>query len=352
MFKGIDLFSDTITQPSRAMKEAMMNAELGDEQKGEDPTTRELEEMAADILGQKAAMFFPSATMANEVAIRLLTNPGDELIAADNCHLFFAEAGGPAIHAGVMARPIRTQTGLFTGQDVRNIYRWSKGPHYPISKLLSIENTTNAGGGHAWNPDDIAAVLTVAKELNLKTHLDGSRLFNAVVRTKTTAKIIAENFDTVTICLSKGLGCPIGAILAYPANDFAKVRRLKQLFGGAMRQSGIIAAAGIYALKNNISRLAEDHANAELLAEKMHAEVDEIHVENVKPSTNMVFFEWTGTHMTADEFLERCIAEGIRFSHFGERRFRAVTHMHITEDDVNKVIAALKKVCLSKKILS
>jgi threonine aldolase len=348
MFKGIDLFSDTVTQPSRAMKEAMMNAELGDEQKGEDPTTRELEEIAADMLGQNAAMFFPSATMANEVAIRLLTNPGDELIAAEDCHLFFAEAGGPAVLSGVMARPIRTETGLFTNKDVREIYRWAKGPHFPVSKLLSIENTTNAGGGYAWEQKDIDDVLAIAKELNLKTHLDGSRLFNAVIKTKSTAKQIAGDFDTATICLSKGLGCPMGAVLAYPADDFAKVRRLKQLFGGAMRQSGMIAAAGIYALKNNIARLAEDHANAELLAEKMHAEIVEIHVENVKPSTNMVFFEWTGTHITPNEFLERSIGEGVRFSHFGERRFRAVTHMHITRDDINKIITILKKVCLSK----
>jgi threonine aldolase len=326
----------------------MMNAELGDEQKGEDPTTRELEEVAADMLGQKAAMFFPSATMANEVALRLLCEPGDELIAAESCHYFFAEAGGPAILANVMARPIRTETGIFTGQDVRDTYRWSRGPHYPVTKLVSIENTTNAGGGYAWKPEEIANVLTTAKELNLKTHLDGSRLFNAVVKTQTTAKQIASPFDAVTLCLSKGLGCPVGAILAYPAEDFAKVRRLKQLFGGAMRQSGILAAAGIYALKNNIARLAEDHENAEFLAQQMHHEIAEIRVENIKPSTNMVFFEWQGTNMTATEFLDRCVEHGIRFSHFGQNRFRAVTHMHVTREDVKKVIETLKKVCQLK----
>ncbi len=348
MFKGIDLFSDTVTQPSRAMKEAMMNAELGDEQKGEDPTTHALEEMAADLLGKEAAMFFPSATMANEIAIRLFCEPGDELIAAETCHLFFAEAGGPAIHAGAMARPIHSPTGIFSAKELRDTYRWSKGPHYPISKMLSIENTTNVGGGHAWPLEQLDDVMHAAKELQLKTHLDGSRLFNAVVKTATTAKRIANNFDAVTLCLSKGLGCPIGAILAYPAKDFVKVRRLKQIFGGAMRQSGILAAAGIYALQNNIDRLAEDHANAALLAQRMHNEITEIRVENSNPSTNMVFFEWHDEKIPPNEFLQRCINHGVRFSHFGEKRFRAVTHRQITQKDINTVMETLKEICLEK----
>lgn len=344
MFKGIDLFSDTVTLPTTAMKNAMLVAELGDEQKGEDPTTRKLEEMAAELLGQETALFFPSATMANEIAIRLLCEPGDELIAADNCHLFHAEAGGPAIHAGVMAKPIRTATGIFTGEELRASIRWSKGPHYPVSKLVSVENTTNMGGGIAWDLTTLDSVLSSAKELGLKTHLDGSRLFNAMIKTKTTPRNLAANFDAVTLCLSKGLGCPLGAILAFRKQDYQKVRRLKQLFGGAMRQSGMLAAAGIYALQNHIERLEEDHANATLLANKLATEIPQIRVENLAPSTNMVFFEWLGTNMTASQFNEATLKENLRFSQVGENRFRAVTHLGISSEDIITSVDIVKAI--------
>ncbi len=343
MFKGIDLFSDTVTRPTAAMKKFMFDASVGDEQKGEDPTTRQLEEFIADLLGHEAALFFPSATMANEIAIRLLCEPGDELIAAENCHLFLAEAGGPAVHAGVMPRAISSDSGVFSADDVRAKYRWAKGPHYPLSKLLSVENTTNMGGGIAWELSNLDAVLQVAKELKLKTHLDGSRLFNAVVKTQCKPSRIASGFDTVTICLSKGLGCPVGALLTFPKNDFEKVRRLKQLFGGALRQSGILAAAGIYALKNHIERLADDHQHAELFAARLHEEIKEVQVENIHPSTNMVFFEWHGK-ISPTEFNQACIKKGLRFSHVGERRFRAVTHLDIQRDDIEKAIKILKEV--------
>lgn len=343
MFKGIDLFSDTVTKPTQAMKEAMMNAELGDEQKGEDPTTLQLEEMVAKLLGKEAAMFFPTATMSNQIALHLLSEPGDELLAADNCHLFFAEAGGPAIHSSLMTRPIVTASGIFSGDDVRAAYRWSKGPHYPISKIVSIENTTNMGGGIAWHLETINSVLSAAADLGLKTHLDGSRLFNAVVKTKTPAHQIASRFDTVTLCLSKGLGCPLGAVLAFSKKDFAKVRRFKQLFGGALRQSGMIAAAGIYSLQNNIDRLAEDHANAELLAQRLKHEVPQVEVESYPDATNMVFFHWKGSTITSAEFDTRCIQHGVRFSRVGEHRFRAVTHLDIKRDDIDRVIDVVKK---------
>jgi threonine aldolase len=344
MFKGIDLYSDTATRPSMAMKKAMMDAELGDEQRGEDPTTRQLEEMAAEMLGHEATMFFPSATMANEIALRFLTEPGDELIAADECHLFFAEAGGPAILSGLMTRPIHTQTGIFTGDDLRAIYRRAKGSHYPVSKIVSVENTTNMNGGIAWDIKSLQSVLTVADELSLKKHLDGSRLFNAAIKTGTSALALASPFDTVTICLSKGLGCPVGALLAYPKANFDKVRRLKQLFGGAMRQSGMLAAAGIYALQNNIQRLAIDHENATKLAAQLHEEVPQIKVENIQPSTNMVFFSLCNTKLTHAQFNEACIGKGARFSVVGENRFRAVTHLDINTKDIEKTVAIIKEI--------
>lgn len=342
MFKGIDLFSDTVTRPTAAMKNAMLEAEVGDEQKREDPTTYKLEEMVAELLGHDAAMFFPSATMANEIAIRLLTEPGDELIGAENCHLFVAEAGAPAVHSGVMTRAIRTESGIFSADELRKTYRTAHGPHYPRSKMLSIENTTNLGGGIAWQNDAIHSVLQAAKELKLKTHLDGSRLFNAAVKTGTPSAKIASQFDAVTLCLSKGLGCPVGAMLAFNKNDYEKVRRLKQLWGGAMRQTGILAAAGIYALKHHIERLADDHSNAAHFAKEV-AKLPQFLIENKLPSTNMVFFSWQGKNMSPSQFLEACLAKGLRFSQVDENRFRAVTHLDVSKGDIDKAIEILKQ---------
>lgn len=345
MFKGIDLSSDTATKPTRAMKEAMMDAPLGDEQKGEDPTTRRLEEMVAKLLGFDRALFFPSATMANEVALCLLCEPGDELIAAENCHLFTSEGGGPAIHAKVMARAVPTTTGVFTGDDLRVAYRTQQGSHHPVSKCVSIENTTNLGGGLAWDVASLQSALSVARELHLKTHLDGARLFNAAIKLKVDPKVLTSGFDTVTICLSKGLGCPIGAVLALSNLYYEKARRLKHLFGGAMRQSGILAAAGIYALQNNVSRLAEDHRHAELFSSLLSG-IPSIEVESHPFSTNMVFFKWKGTHLTPAGFYEACVRRGFRFSQVEENRFRAVFHLDIIVKELELVVDSLNEIAL------
>lgn len=342
MFKGIDFYSDTMTKPTENMKKAMFEAEVGDEQRGEDPTTRKLEELVSETLGFETALFFPSSTMCNQIALKLHTEPGDELLAADSCHLFLAEAGGPAIHSSLITRAIKTINGTFTAADVVNNVRKIHGPNYPTAKLVSIENTTNMGGGVAWNLNSIREVIHTSKELKLKTHLDGSRLFNAVVKTSTSAKEICKGFDTVTICLSKGLGCPLGAVLAFSKQHFDKVRRLKQLFGGSMRQSGVIAAAGIYALQNNIERLSEDHENASYLAHKIQAEVPQLKVEDIHPSTNMVFFSLQISSLTPMQFNESCIKNGVRFSMMGENRFRAVTHLNISRKDVENAVTILK----------
>lgn len=343
MFKGIDFSSDTVTQPTQAMKQTMMQAPLGDEQKGEDPTTRELEELVAKTLGKETALFFPSATMANQIALRLLCDPGDELIAAENCHLFGAEAGGPAIHSGIMARPIKTPTGIFKGEEVEAIYRWSKGPHYPVSKCVSVENTTNNGGGIAWPLETLRSVLQAAKKLQLKTHLDGARLFNAAVKLNVTPRELAADFDTITICLSKGLGCAAGAVLAFNKEAYPKVRRLKQLMGGSLRQSGILAAAGIYALQNHVQRLAQDHENALRLATQLATQCPEISVETHPLSTNMVFFEWHG-RSTPAEFNQQCADQGVRFLMVSPNRFRAVTHLGISAEDIDVAVSKIKKI--------
>ncbi len=341
MFHGMDLSSDTVTRPTEAMKKAMLAAELGDEQRGEDPTTRRLEERMCELLGHSDAMFFPSATMANQIALRLLSEPGDELIAAEHCHLFFAEGGSPAIHSGLMARPIRTENGIFTGDDVRTAYRWLQGPHYPISKIVSIENTTNMGGGCAWTESQISSVLSAANELNLSTHLDGARLFNASLSSGLSVKEIASEFDTATVCFSKGLGCPMGAVLVFDAIHRVKVRRLKQIFGGAMRQSGILAAACLYALDNHVVRLVEDHSNAQLLAVGL-SDIPGIEVETFAPASNMVFFRWTAAKGSIDEFQDACLRNGVRFSRVGPRRLRAVTHLDLSKKQIEEAIRVIR----------
>lgn len=344
MFKGIDLYSDTATKPTPGMRKAMLEAEVGDEQKGEDPTTLALEEKVADLLGKGQSLFFPSATMANEVAIQLLCEPGDEIMAAETSHVFFAEAGGPAVHSRVLARPISSDDGTFPGEDVRKYYRWSQGLSSPISKLVCVENTTNMGGGVPWPGEKLDSVLATCRELNLKTHLDGARLFNAVVASGLSPAEIASRFDTVTLCLSKGLGCPAGALLAFEKGVFPKVRRLKLLMGGALRQSGILAAAGLYALTHHVGRLAEDHHNAGELAVGL-GEFPQIQVENSSPRTNMIYFRWMAPSCTPAQFAERCAQRGLRFSRVGENRFRAVTHLDIKSEDIDRALQIISGLC-------
>lgn len=345
MFKGIDLSSDTATKPTAKMKQAMIEADLGDEQKGEDPTTRKLEEMIAQMLKFNSAMFFPSATMANEIALLALCERGDELLAAGNSHFFFAEAGGPAVHANVMCKPIYTKTGIFTAEDVKQHYCTLRGAHYPVSRLLSVENTANMGGGIAWSHVQLTQIVQCAKQLNLKLHMDGARFFNASVKTGLLPHQISAGFDMVTICLSKGLGCPVGALLAFDSAHYEKIRRLKQLMGGAMRQSGMLAAAGIYALTHHITRLEQDHQHAEILAQKLSENTKWIRLMNYPVPTNMVFFEWTSDKMTSEQFLAQCLEKGVRFSRAGLNCFRAVTHLDINREQIDSAAKIVKEIC-------
>ncbi len=342
MFEGIDLYSDTVTRPTLEMRKAILMAEVGDEQKAEDPTTLQLEKMVADLLGFSAALFFPSATMANEIAIRTFCSPGDELIAAENCHLFLAEAGGPAIHSAVMCKPIPASTGIFSAEEVRQRYQWLKGPHFSTTKLISVENTTNMGGGFPWTQNDLQQIIEVADELGLKKHMDGARFFNASVKTGLAPDKIAAGFDAVTICLSKGLGCPMGAVLVFDEIHFEKVRKLKQLMGGAMRQSGMMAAACIYALNHHINRLSQDHDNADFLASKLR-EIPQLRLN--PPATNMVFFEWISNAMSAAEFNECCLQKGLRLSQVGPRKFRAMTHLDVTRNEIEMAASIIAEIC-------
>src|SRR5262249_11477857 len=240
----IDLRSDTKTLPSRGMREAIANAEVGDEQRREDPTVNELERRVAELLGQEEAVFVPTATMANEIALRTVSEPGDELIAEENAHILLAELGGPAVHAGLMTRPVRGEAGRFGPDVVQRMVRRTDRTHSPPTRVVAIENTHNASGGRVWPLGEIRALVAACHELELSAHLDGARLLNASVASGVPAAEIAADFDTVTICLSKGLGCPLGALVAGSAELMAKGRRFKHQFGGAMRQAGIVAAGG------------------------------------------------------------------------------------------------------------
>ncbi len=333
MFTGTDFFSDTVTRPTRAMRLAIAEADVGDEQEGEDPTTNRLEQRMAELLGTEDGFFFPTATMANQVAIQLHCRPGEEVLGASNAHVFWAEAGGPAVHARALAKQIPTKTGIFSAADFKAQINNVKSPHFPVSRLLVIENTCNLGGGLAWPLKDLEEVTSVAKEKGLKLHLDGSRLFNAALAVNATVKKISERFDTITVCFSKGLGCPAGAFLGFPKSLRDESRLLKQRMGGAMRQSGILSAAVIYALDHHVDRLSEDHDNAQLLAEELKKDAA-IRVEEANLSTNMVFFHCGTPKLSTEKFLETCEKKGVRFLWMGDTRIRAVTHLDIGRADV------------------
>src|SRR5205814_1929535 len=264
------------------MREAIANAEVGDEQRREDPTVNALERRVADLVGQEEAVYVPTATMANEIALRNLSEPGDELIAEEKAHILHAELGGPAVHAGLMTRPVRGEAGRFGPDVVQRMVRRTDRTHVPPTRVVAIENTHNGSGGRVWPLEEIRALVAACRELELSVHLDGARLLNASVASGVETAEIAGEFDTVTICLSKGLGCPLGALVAGSAELMAKGRRLKHQFGGAMRQAGIVAAAGVYALDHNVERLADDHARARRLAEGLPGAGVPVNLEQVE----------------------------------------------------------------------
>lgn len=343
MFVGIDFSSDTVTKPTVAMKQAMMQAPLGDEQKAEDPTTKELESTMAKRLGKSAALFFPSATMANQVAVYLNTQAGDEILGAESCHIFINECGGAAFHSRVQTRMIPAPDGIFDGDAIKARFRYTPAYLTPKSSLVIVENTHNSGGGTVWPKANLYSVITTAKELNLKTHLDGARLFNAALASNCSIKELAFGFDSVTVCFSKGLGCAGGAILAFDEQHFDAVRRLKQVFGGSMRQSGILAAACLYALEHHVEELALDHDKAKRFS-MLAGALPALQLERKNPDSNMVFFAIDEHYLDSNNFLERCLAHNVRFSRVGKNRFRAVMHRDIAPHEVDEAVDRLGRV--------
>ena len=338
----IDLLSDTQTRPSRPMREAMANAEVGDEQLNEDPTVRELCAMVADLLGKEAALFLPSGTMCNEVAYRAHTRPGDEIILHETSHAVHYEAGGPAALAGVMLRTLPGERGLFSADQVRAALRGGAA-HTQYSRLVSVENTTNIGGGAVWDIGALDAVAGIAHEHGLSTHMDGARLMNAVVASGQPATAFVRGYDSAWIDMSKGLGAPVGGVLAGTREFIAEALRFKHQFGGAMRQAGIIAAAGIYALNNNVERLAEDHDNARRFA-RLIAQIEGIDVDADAVDTNMVFFDVAGTGRDAHQVSSMLLKYGVRIGPVGEYRLRAVTHLDVDAAGVEEAARALSAV--------
>jgi threonine aldolase len=338
----IDLRSDTQTRPTPEMRAAIAAADVGDEQKREDPTVNELERRAAGLLGQEEAVFVPTATMANEIALRALSEPGDEVVAEENSHLFVAELGGPAVHAGLMTRPLRCEAGRFSPQQLRETVRVTDGTHVPPTRIVSVENTHNASGGRVWPLEEIEAVIATARELGLRLHLDGARMINASVASGVPSATIGRPFDTVTLCLSKGLGCPLGALVAGSAELMAEARRLKHLFGGAMRQAGIVAAAGVYALEHNVERLADDHARARRLAEGLRAAGVPVDLQQVE--TNFVQVELAPLELSPQEALRRLAEHGVGLSMTPHpTRLRAVTHLDVDDDDIERAVELIPR---------
>ena len=340
----IDLLSDTQTRPSEAMRKAMAEAEVGDEQLGEDPTVNRLQEKVAELLGKEAAVFLPSGTMCNEIAYQVWGRPGQEIILDATAHAVHFEAGGPAALSGLMTRPLQGERGIFTAAQVHEAVRPKGSRHHPQSALVSIEQTTNLGGGAVWPPSRIAEVAAAARKHELAVHMDGARLLNAVVCSGQAAVVHAEPCDSVWIDLSKGLGCPIGGVLAGDRTFIEEAFARKHRFGGAMRQAGIIAAAGVDALANNVERLAEDHANARTLAEALCG-IDGLRLDPAAVETNLVFFDIAEDMMTAPELSQRLREEhGVRVGAMDDRQLRAVTHLDVTAADIDEAVGAFRKV--------
>jgi len=338
----IDLRSDTASKPTPGMLEAIVNAAVGDEQLREDPTVNELERRAARTLGQEDSVFVPTATMANEIALRVLGQPGDELIAEENAHILIAELGGPAVHAGLMTRPLPARAGRFTPEQVRAAARKGDLGHVPTTRIVAVENTHNSSGGRVWPLDELKAMAETCRELELYLHIDGARLFNASVASGEAPSTIAGLADTVTICFSKGLGCPLGAIVAGSSERMLLARRFKHQFGGAMRQAGIVAAACVYALDHHVERLAEDHARARRLAEGLHETGVPVDLEQVE--TNFVQIDVGALDMPETAAIERLLGEGVRVSGTPlPGVLRAVTHLGITDDNIENALEAIPR---------
>ena len=333
----IDLRSDTLTQPTPAMREAIANAVVGDEQKREDPTVNELERKGAEFLGQEEAVFVPTATMANQIALNILSRPGDALVVERHAHIMLSELGGPATHSGLLTIGLQGTHGRFSPDQIVAEIRDRTSVHVAPTRIVAVENTHNSSGGRVWPLEEIDAVVATCREHDLAVHLDGARLVNAATASGVEAARIGRGFDTVTLCFSKGLGCPLGALIAGSAELMARARRGKHFFGGAMRQAGIVGAAALYALDHNVDRIADDHARARRLGEGLAAAGIRVDLDQVE--TNFVQIDVGPDRAGA---IERMKDGGVLVSTTVHPTIvRAVTHLDISDDDIDAAVEAI-----------
>ena len=329
----VNLYSDTQTRPTEGMRRAIASADVADEQRLADPTTNRLQERVAELLGQEAALFLPTGTMCNQISFRLHSRPGgDELILDRTAHPIIAEAGGPANNAQLMIHALEGDGGIFTAEQLRAAIRDPANRYLPRSRVVSVEQTTNMGGGRVWSLERIHEVLEVARDRALRTHMDGARLMNAVIASRTSAAEFAGGFDTAWLDFTKGLGAPVGAVLAGSADLIDEAWRWKQQMGGAFRQSGIVAAGCLYALDHHVERLADDHENARVLADGLA----ELGCEVIPPETNIVIFS------APQGFVDRMAAHGVELSGTPDGRVRAVTHLDVDRAGIDAALEAAK----------
>lgn len=331
MKKIVDLRSDTVTKPSPEMRKAMYEAEVGDDVYKEDPTTNELEKYVAALLGKEAALFVPSGVMGNQICLNVLTNPGDEVICERDAHIFYYESGSPAALSGISLYLLEGKRGIFTPEQIKPLIRPREAYYMPRTKVIAVENTHNRAGGTIYSLENIKAIRALAEEKNLYTHLDGARIWNASVETGISVAEYAKYFDTVSVCLSKGLGAPIGSVIAGSKELMGKAFRVRKGWGGGMRQVGIIAAAGLYAVKNNIKRLKEDHEKAKSLAQFI-SQTENLTVDLETVETNILMFGIR--NMSAEEALIKCTENGILLNLGGVNNLRVVTHMDVSFEDI------------------
>ena len=335
----INLISDTVTKPTKGMLEAMLNAKVGDDVFKSDPTVNKLQEKAAKLFGMEDALFFPSGTMANQTAIKLHTQPGDKLFCDKYAHVYNYEGGGAAFNSGVTCKLIDGNRGMFTAEQLKEAVVGRSDIHVPYSRLVCIENTTNKGGGACWDFSELEKLQKISKENNLAFHLDGARLFNALVEKNETPKQYGSLFDTISVCLSKGLGAPIGSILLGSKEHIEKALRIRKLLGGAMRQAGFLAAAGIYALDNHIERLASDHERAKIIGDVLSSCDFVTKVEKIE--TNIIIF-YVDEKVGDINFIEKMKDKNILLTPMGEGRIRIVTHLDFTDRMLEKLLMELK----------
>jgi threonine aldolase len=337
----VDLFSDTVTRPTAAMRRFMCDAEVGDEQLREDPTVNLLQQTVAELLGKEEALFLPSGTMCNQIAFAVHCRAGDEILLQEQGHPLLYEVGGPAAMIGAVLRPLAGPRGLYSAAQVRDAIR-PPAYYMPRTRAVSVEQTSNVAGGVCWPLKQVEEVCQAAHAAGLVAHMDGARLLNAVVASGTSARAFAAPFDSAWIDLSKGLGAPMGAVLAGSSAFIAEAWRYKQRFGGAMRQAGIMAAAGVYALRPHVDRLAEDHERARRLARGL-ASLPGVAIDPEGVETNIVIFDVGQAGITGEVFGSRTLAShGVRFSVLGSTTVRAVTHLDIPHDGIERALEAAR----------